>query len=177
MGIGFISSTLDPILDEKIYHVSDACMSCRMGVDPTWEGGYMYWMVCCKLWMQPLSLDFWVYYLGLCWVLESWEENFNWEFTIKTDFLLFIEVVFFWLFLGFLRWTSMESEFMVNLCFSELKKEKKKNLGSFVVVRGWNSCCEVWFPFCIFLPLLPLIVQLEFQALLSEDMKLFPLYQ
>ena len=29
----------------------------------------------------------------------------------------------------------MESEFMVNLCFSELKKEKKKNLGSFVLLE------------------------------------------
>ena len=101
-GIDFISSTLDTVLDNKIYHVSSTRMSSRMGIDPTWEGGYIYWMVCCKLWTHPLSFDFWVYYLGLRWVLESWEENFNWEFTIKTDFLLFIEVVFFWLFWGFL---------------------------------------------------------------------------
>ena len=36
----------------------------------------------------------------------------------------------------------MESEFMVNLCFSELKK-KKKTLEALWFVRGWNGCCEV----------------------------------
>ena len=34
----------------------------------------------------------------------------------------------------------MESEFMVNLCFSELKK---KTLEALWFVRGWNGCCEV----------------------------------
>ena len=37
----------------------------------------------------------------------------------------------------------MESEFMVNLCFSELKKKKKKTLEALWFVRGWNGCCEV----------------------------------
>ena len=69
----------------------------------------------------------------------------------------------------------MESEFMVNLCFSELKKKKPWKLYGLLEV----GMVVVRFDFhsVFFFLFYPSLYNWNFKLCCLEDMKLFPVYQ